>query len=888
MPLSWARDMPQSLLNWWWKSRRVALSSWRTCWRTTSAPKKPSPTPSWTESLWSPPKRRECRRSATSPPGWRPSRYTLSCFARPSLRDGMISRYTSYSFSRRPSNSPGKPGWLTTWRSAAKPRRLVSRTGPVWILTCTTSIREAQASPPGLGPRSRPPPLLRHIVPRCAIHGTRAGARCKLVGAVFVTHVKRARVTTPSPPAPSSRVATNRLPDPARDSSVLTAPSPERIPDVCAVNSPRVQSVGVNILGEQRREVVRPSRAVIVSSPFNVSRDPSQPICIAHPVASGTAPRVSGVNRQGSPAVGVGASFDAVGRPVQVPVSSSSAPDSRASLSCAAGPPSSRNPVPCSFPFSPLKPATAISPVLASELEHELRGYPMRDKANYILRGLRSGFRVGFLSSRASLKSASSNMASAALNPSVIDGYLQTELEKGRVAGPFPFPPYPDLHVSRFGVIPKKNQPGKWRLILDLSSPSGRSVNDGIPKEDFSIHYMKVDDIIAGIMARGRGSLMAKFDVESAYRIVPIHPEDLHLLGMKWRDYYFVDMALPFGLRSAPFIFSAIADVVEWILVHNYGIEFLAHYLDDFHTLGPPNSPACQLQLDKCCQKFADWGIPLHPNKIEGPSTCLTILGIELDSVQLQARLPPEKFQRIQTLLEEWSRKRSCRRKELESLIGHLHHACKVAPQGRSFLRRMINLLSAFRRDDHPIRLNEGFHLDLAWWKEFFLSWSGHSFLLLPEWAPLPDFQVSSDAAGAFGFGAFFRGHWFSGAWSAAQLPLSIAYKELFPVVVAAAAWGSQWVSRRVEFCSDNQTVVAVLSSGTSRDPHLMVLLRYLSLLAARSSFAFTASYVEGRQNGLADALSRFQFQRFRQLAPLADAEATAIPPQLREDLPFL
>ena len=162
---------------------------------------------------------------------------------------------------------------------------------------------------------------------------------------------------------------------------------------------------------------------------------------------------------------------------------------------------------------------------------------------------------------------------------------LQTELEKGRVAGPFPFPPfpssYPDLHVSRCGVIPKKNQPGKWCLILYLSSLSGRTVNDGIPKEDFSVHYMKVDDIISGIMARSRGSLMAKFDVESAYRIVPIHPGDLHLLGMEWRDYYFVDMALPFGLRSAPFIFSAIANVVEWILVNNYGIELL----DDFHTL---------------------------------------------------------------------------------------------------------------------------------------------------------------------------------------------------------------------------------------------------------------------------------------------------------------
>lgn len=85
-----------------------------------------------------------------------------------------------------------------------------------------------------------------------------------------------------------------------------------------------------------------------------------------------------------------------------------------------------------------------------------------------------------------------------------------------------------------------------------------------------------------------------------------------------------------------------------------------------------------------------------------------------------------------------------CTRKELESLIGYLQHACKVIPQGRTFLRRMINLLSAFRREDHPIRLNREFHLDLSWWLEFFKSWNGKSFFLSPEWAPLLDFQMSS------------------------------------------------------------------------------------------------------------------------------------------------
>ena len=59
---------------------------------------------------------------------------------------------------------------------------------------------------------------------------------------------------------------------------------------------------------------------------------------------------------------------------------------------------------------------------------------------------------------------------------------------------------------------------------------------------------------------------------------------------MKWRDQYYVDLALPFCLCSAPFIFSAIADTVEWILVHSYQIPDLLHYLDDFITVAPPLS----------------------------------------------------------------------------------------------------------------------------------------------------------------------------------------------------------------------------------------------------------------------------------------------------------
>ena len=74
----------------------------------------------------------------------------------------------------------------------------------------------------------------------------------------------------------------------------------------------------------------------------------------------------------------------------------------------------------------------------------------------------------------------------------VIDRYLANEVSLGRVLGPFPSPPLLDLHVSSFGVIPKRGQPGKWRLIVDLSSPGGLSVNDGINPEDFSLHELRL------------------------------------------------------------------------------------------------------------------------------------------------------------------------------------------------------------------------------------------------------------------------------------------------------------------------------------------------------------------------------------------------------------
>ena len=176
----------------------------------------------------------------------------------------------------------------------------------------------------------------------------------------------------------------------------------------------------------------------------------------------------------------------------------------------------------------PLLPPYKVSPIRVEKLHQGVLTHADQSFVTYVLDGLQNGFRVGFNPASVSLKSATQNMPSASLQPSVIDDYLYTELAKGRVAGPFSSPPLPHLHISRFGVIPKKHQPGKWRLILDLSNPDGHTVNDGIRKGPFRVQYMKIDDIIDGIMSLGRGTLLAKFDVESAYLIIHVHLNDCY------------------------------------------------------------------------------------------------------------------------------------------------------------------------------------------------------------------------------------------------------------------------------------------------------------------------------------------------------------------------
>ena len=286
-------------------------------------------------------------------------------------------------------------------------------------------------------------------------------------------------------------------------------------------------------------------------------------------------------------------------------------------------------------------------------------------------------------------------MHSAKEHPEVIQAYLESECAKGRMLGPFSkaeAQTLPALHINRFRVIPKGHNTGKWRLITDLSYPPGEGVNDGISPELCSLTYISVDKVAEVATCYGEGALMAKVDIESAYRLIPVHLTDQPLQAMEWKGQVYVDPMLPFGLRSAPKLFNAIADALEWHLKQR-GIQHIFHYLDDFVVVARPAAPDCAEAvgiIDGACTHL---GIPIAEHKQDGPTTCLVFLRIEVDTIAAQLRLPADKLRRIQTLLAKWGDKKACSRRELESLVGLLNHACRVVRSGRSFLRRMLELL---------------------------------------------------------------------------------------------------------------------------------------------------------------------------------------------------
>lgn len=212
-----------------------------------------------------------------------------------------------------------------------------------------------------------------------------------------------------------------------------------------------------------------------------------------------------------------------------------------------------------------------------------------------------------------------------------------------------------------------------------------------------------------------------------------------------------------------------------------------------------------------------------------------------------------------------------------------LNFACNVVP-GRAFCRRLIDSTCKVKQSWHIIRVSVEMKADLQVLLTFLKDYSGVSVMLDQFWTSNETLQLFTDRSDGIGngFGIFFNNKWTHGKWSAHwvenEILRDITFLELFPVVVALEIWGTNLQNKKILFNIDNQAVVAILNKISCKVPRIMYLVRRLVLLSLRFNILIKVQHIAGSSNGIADALSRCNFQPFRKLFPFADQYPEVIP----------
>ena len=490
---------------------------------------------------------------------------------------------------------------------------------------------------------------------------------------------------------------------------------------------------------------------------------------------------------------------------------------------------------------------------VASQLNiNALKFYLAQYWDNQIVDLLQYGFPLDFDRS-GSLQSTYLNHSSALKFPDHVQNYIGTEKKYGAILGPFDEYPFP-CHVSPFLTRDKPNSNNR-RVILDLSFPQGKSVNDGVQKGIYlntylELNYPSVDAVVNCLKALGTEALLYKIDISCAFRHIRIDPVDLDLLGLKY-DQLFIDCTLPFGFRHGSVFFQRCTDAVWFIMKNNFHFPYLYNYIDDLIYTGLPHD-ICR-SYNTLIALLQELGLEISQSKLVSPTTTAVCLGIEIDNSNHTLKIPGEKLLEILSICKKFAGKVKVTKNQLQSLLGSLLYITKCVKPARFFLNRMLQLLR-----DHTsksiIPLNRAFHRDLNWFNTFLLQFNGVTFFDYKE----PDHIVYLDAC-LTDFGAAFANKVYA-------LPIPLGFKnytivhlEILNIVVAIKIWGEIWQNQAIDIKCDNMAVVEVLRSGRARDPILATCARNIWLLTAIFNIQLTVTHIPGVQNEVADLLSRWK-----------------------------
>ena len=482
----------------------------------------------------------------------------------------------------------------------------------------------------------------------------------------------------------------------------------------------------------------------------------------------------------------------------------------------------------------------AKSLINAEVLEHlalEVSGVD-RVALSKVIQDLRFGAKVGCKGLFRN-PSKATNAPSAFADGEKVSDAICDWVAKGFVFGPVDLDEVPES--AKFsGIMTRAKPNGSVRVILNLSSPKGAAVNEGIDAKDFPAIMSSTTKWVQALNKAGRACKMAKVDYADAYKHVSVHQDDLHLQWFKWLGRAFCELCLVFGSASSAGIFDRAAKIILWIVIMRSGIDkdLVIQHLDDCCAAGPKDSFVLERFDSEFFAVAQELGIQLAPRndplKAFGPSTSGVVLGVYYDTVSWIWAVPEDKFIRLLHDMKLLLDSDIVEQVKIWSIVGKIIHIRPLVPSGRFNMYHLILANGVSSDPKFPVPVSKDLKRQVWFWFCLLQVCSGrvqipNLDLGMPTWT----IEIFTDAAGgscrdlAHGVGVVSTNFWTVLPWGAPinkgwdtgdgrKLDRIMSALELFGPLLAISAAHRFCRGATIRFWVDNSGSVYIWKKGYS------------------------------------------------------------------------
>jgi len=433
-------------------------------------------------------------------------------------------------------------------------------------------------------------------------------------------------------------------------------------------------------------------------------------------------------------------------------------------------------------------------------------------------------------------------------------------------------------------------------MILNLSAPKGRCVNEGIDNDLFPATMSSTGKWLEVLDKAGKHCHMMKVDWASAYKHIAVRAEDLPLQYFSWLGKDFIELMLIFGAVSSAGLYDRLAKVVLDLVIRHakFPPDMVIQYLDDVCAAAPRGCPSLNAFQNAYRALAADVGVQLAPYTDPDKAFCCTtvgvILGIQYDTDNWTWSIPTEKLARVLAQLRLCLESDSIVQHEMWSLVGRLIHYAPLIPCGKFNIGHLITASAASKDRNDTVIMNSDIKRQLYFWW-LMLKVTDKVTAIPPPATIFPAWTLEyyTDASGGSGLslghgtGGIGGKFWFLVPWGrrinsgmraadGKRLSRKLSALELIGPLICISADQQTCSNKPIRIWVDNSGSVAVWKKGYSTRCRLCTtLVNAIGRVAAATGCRITIDKIKRCSNDgsiLADELSKGRFAAFKRKLP--------------------